>query len=471
MSKCAGLSEATKVLGSRLLIVDGEDIYEYMVMSLRVAAVLKRYGTLQKNGLDEFFVDLTALASAAVADKSVPLQWVGHVVGGAASIPSPGDALLKAASAIAQRMRTECHAATGMTISAGIAHNQLIAKLCASVRKPNAQSVVSEAAVPDYIAGVAWFNLPGVGRSRTRSPVLAAIKALAPAGSTCADLQALPTSSLPVEVRQAVYGRCDAEVVDSGPPKSVGIEETWPNAKIALPSFERVEAEMRTNSKLAVGLVRRLRLHLQYHRQVYHKCVVSWRFISEGYHDVHSASFAIPTSVNDSLRRDEAAAGRAAATLARLATETLRKALAAAPLPLGVCKLGLSAGAAQPTASPGKGSMDAFMRPREAGGDSAAAPASASSSASSSASRKRSGAPSAGKKPKRSIAGYFQAAAETVDTGGAGGATLAAAPAAGPAAGAGAPIAAAGWTCATCTYANADPMFLSCSMCGTARPG
>jgi DNA polymerase iota len=68
-----------------LVLINGEDLTPYRHASKNMISVLKRYGTVQKLGLDEIFVDITAAVDARVLQQvgcgggSNVLEFAGHV--------------------------------------------------------------------------------------------------------------------------------------------------------------------------------------------------------------------------------------------------------------------------------------------------------------------------------------------------------------------------------------------------------
>jgi DNA polymerase IV len=84
---------------------------------------------------------------------------------------------------IAREIRAQIFEETGLTASAGISSNKLIAKIASDWHKPNGQKQVTEEEIPDFIAALPVGRLWGVGKKMREK--LAAMSV-----ATCGDLQA-----------------------------------------------------------------------------------------------------------------------------------------------------------------------------------------------------------------------------------------------------------------------------------------
>jgi DNA polymerase-4 len=70
---------------------------------------------------------------------------------------------LPSASATAREIRARIFAETGLTASAGVSYNKLLAKLASDYRKPNGQFVIPPQAGADFVAGLPVARFHGVG--------------------------------------------------------------------------------------------------------------------------------------------------------------------------------------------------------------------------------------------------------------------------------------------------------------------
>lgn len=98
-------------------------------------------------------------ASDAVNGESDTLNWLRR--------PwhewSPQDRLLLFGAATVAYMRKAVRTELGFTMSAGIAHNKMLAKLSSGMHKPNKQTIVPSVVVPDLMATLPFSRIQGFG--------------------------------------------------------------------------------------------------------------------------------------------------------------------------------------------------------------------------------------------------------------------------------------------------------------------
>ncbi|KAJ1448468.1 hypothetical protein M885DRAFT_411343, partial [Pelagophyceae sp. CCMP2097] len=141
--KCGSMARALEVLGGAATVVDGEDVLPFLQASCAIRDVLKAFGPVERSGSDEFYVDVSAYARRNVADAATAAGAGAHGAAGACGEDGIyGDALLSAGACVAVEIRRAVREATGLTMSAGIAANKLLAKFAASKNKPDGQTVV-----------------------------------------------------------------------------------------------------------------------------------------------------------------------------------------------------------------------------------------------------------------------------------------------------------------------------------------
>jgi DNA polymerase iota len=171
VSKLMSIVEARRVCPA-VVLVPGEDLTPYRAASKRLLAVLQRFGTVERGGLDEAFVDATALVRRRLTDGTADGRWHGHVYAAACQLdvtsnnrhrpmdlrmhgishPSPPSTsaraehgarlLLQVGSAVAADARAALRAEAGLRTAAGVAHSKVVAKLCSGLHKPDDQTSV-----------------------------------------------------------------------------------------------------------------------------------------------------------------------------------------------------------------------------------------------------------------------------------------------------------------------------------------
>lgn len=61
------------------MLVSGEDLTPYRQASKKIQAVLQRFGTAERLGMDEIFLDVTHEARARLAQGRLPAGFLGHL--------------------------------------------------------------------------------------------------------------------------------------------------------------------------------------------------------------------------------------------------------------------------------------------------------------------------------------------------------------------------------------------------------
>ncbi len=145
-------------------------------------------------------------------------------------------------SAVAWEIRCEIFEESGLTASAGIAPNKMLAKIASDWRKPNGQFEIAEAEVDGFMEELPVKKLPGVGR-RTEER-LAAMGV-----QTCGDLQRAGKIDLAerfgkwgAELHELCRGRDNREVRPRRIRKSLSTERTFSENIAEFPVLvERIE--------------------------------------------------------------------------------------------------------------------------------------------------------------------------------------------------------------------------------------
>lgn len=144
----------------------------------------------------------------------------------------------KFASVIAREIREQVFKETGLTCSAGVGPNKLIAKMASEYRKPNGLTVIPPDRVREFMAPLSVRKIHGVGPATERRLNALGLK-------TCTDIRNLGLETLTQELGNwgqwlwdAAHGRDFRSVDSSWERKSFGKEETFGKDKLNLADIE-----------------------------------------------------------------------------------------------------------------------------------------------------------------------------------------------------------------------------------------
>ncbi|KAF7375181.1 DNA polymerase eta [Mycena sanguinolenta] len=133
---------------------------------------------IEKASIDEAFMDLTKPARQIILER---FPWLAQVpddapLGLDTPLPPPPqvvwnglvpstwhDVALAIAAECMEKVRQQISSELGYTTSAGIARNKFLAKLCASYRKPMNQSILRNAAIPNYLKPLPFTKIRFLG--------------------------------------------------------------------------------------------------------------------------------------------------------------------------------------------------------------------------------------------------------------------------------------------------------------------
>lgn len=178
----------------------------YRAVSSRIRAIFGRFTELiEPLSLDEAYLDVSHLQSSGAA--------------------------------IAREIRAQIFEETGLTASAGISSNKLIAKIASDWHKPNGQKQVAEDEIPAFMAALPVGRIWGVGGKMREKLGALGIE-------TCADLQQLDQIELSrrfgkwgVELWHLCRGIDDRPVTPDRTRKSVSSETTFSENIHELPAL------------------------------------------------------------------------------------------------------------------------------------------------------------------------------------------------------------------------------------------
>ena len=265
-ARSAGLSklmstQKAKALCPEVVLVSGEDLTPYRACAKKVRAALSRFGTCEKLGLDECWVDLTAEVERRIAgggpasdpalaghrhsctsrvesnNKHRPQDIravrddvrVSTVVSADVVEEDPvQERRLRVGAAVAAEAREAVRAASGLRMSAGVAHNKTLAKLISGLHKPDDQTVLPASHAARVVELLPVRALPGVGHGvekelASRGVSIASDLRRVPRGDVCEWLGARVGG----KVHDAAWGVDREEVREKPAPSSVTCEDSF----------------------------------------------------------------------------------------------------------------------------------------------------------------------------------------------------------------------------------------------------
>lgn len=253
IQKCMLISEGLR-LCPQLVLVRGEDLYDYRQMSAKITSLLHRFSPLvEKLGLDENFVDVTDLVAERLEDSTDQRIVDGCVYGDLNEKCECGcKKRLCVGSCIAGEVRSEICNILGITSCAGVAHNKLLAKLVCATHKPNQQTTVfpcNSLALLSSLQNVGC--IPGIGHRMSETLQFLGISSVTDLHNCdLTSLQEALGNDMAIKIKKLCFGIDDSPVKQTGKPQSIGLED----------GFMKVCLESDVRDKLATLLQRLLKL-------------------------------------------------------------------------------------------------------------------------------------------------------------------------------------------------------------------
>jgi DNA polymerase-4 len=142
---------------------------------------------------------------------------------------------------VAQRLKTEIHAATGLTASAGVAPNKFLAKIASGWKKPDGLTVIAPERVEQFLHKLPIDALWGVGPVTAQRLRERGITRLIDVRTVEDGVLRAAVGSQAEWLRQLAEGRDDRPVVPNRSAKSSGTENTFSND---LTDINQIRAEI-----------------------------------------------------------------------------------------------------------------------------------------------------------------------------------------------------------------------------------
>ena len=316
--KLMPVTEARKVC-PEIKLVNGEDLRPYRAVSKRMMAILRRFGPVQRIGLDEAWVDITTEVekrSELVGGDAKTLHFSGHIhdpredavvqesqvrvmdlradkadaVSRASSCwhaenIMPWHRRLAVASIIIEEARHALAKEIGLRTSAGISCNKLVSKLVSGLHKPNDQTILFPEHAAEFVAALPLRSLPGVGTKLEQQ--LSSMGISSVASLRCLTVEKLTEcfgDRIGNMLAMIRWGTDATPVVDQGPPKSITVEDSFRECS----SFAAVDKVI---DCLAPDLIARIREDSEEHERHPTRLVVSWRPRGNSYRRLSASQF------------------------------------------------------------------------------------------------------------------------------------------------------------------------------------
>jgi DNA polymerase IV len=217
LSSAMGMMKASSLAPEAVLLPVDFDAYRRHSRAFK-SAVRAICPLVEDRGIDEIYVDLTALVQARLASARVT----------AASAAPSADEAWRHARCVAASMKQAVREATGLGCSVAVAPNKLLAKIGSELDKPDGLTLVTEADVPTRIWPLAVRRINGIGPKSNAKLEALGIRTIAElANADPALLVANFGRSHGTWMHEAAHGRDDRPVVTWSEPKSISRETTF----------------------------------------------------------------------------------------------------------------------------------------------------------------------------------------------------------------------------------------------------
>uniref|UniRef100_A0A3Q2YF60 Polymerase (DNA directed) iota n=1 Tax=Hippocampus comes TaxID=109280 RepID=A0A3Q2YF60_HIPCM len=237
----------------QLVLVKGEDLTHYRVMSYQVTDLLLSFCPLvERLGFDENFVDITEIIQKRLTCTPVS-SFKGYVYS-TSKIKASFHPELALGSHVAAELREAIRDRLGLTSCAGVATSKLLAKLVSGTFKPNQQTTLLPENVDHIMGSLGGLRkIPGVGHQTAKR-----LQALGLV--SVSDLQLFPLTALIRELgspcaahlKNLSLGVDDSPVNPTGAPQSLSDEDSFKKMSCVKEVMDKIQ-------QLLGSLVERMR--------------------------------------------------------------------------------------------------------------------------------------------------------------------------------------------------------------------
>ncbi|XP_032889300.1 DNA polymerase iota isoform X2 [Amblyraja radiata] len=220
----------------QLILICGEDLTPYRDISYKITELLEEFSPLvERLGFDENFIDITDLVEKRlqqIGSGVVPADFSvsGHVYSNQALNTADGKHVrLALGSKIGAEMRTAICDRIGLTSSAGITSNKLLAKLVSGTFKPNQQTTLFPESIQDRMGNLLQLKqVPGIGPKTVKRLEYFGIHTIHALQTFPLDLLEKDLGVITAQrIHKLSFGEDDSPVTPRGPPQSLSNEDSF----------------------------------------------------------------------------------------------------------------------------------------------------------------------------------------------------------------------------------------------------
>jgi len=230
VGKCMYVKDAKNVC-PELILVNGEDLARYRKVSAAVHnSLLKATGCeVERLGMDENWVDVSRLVTMRITDGQEK-ELLSNSIGVECDEVCGCEERLTIGSTIARELRDLIREEHGLTCSAGVSYNKLLAKIGGGVNKPDNQTVVGPAGSIELLSRLSKVtDLPGVGKKMGEMLEMAGVTSLDQLRNI--STEKLEKVGIARDVCRSIvglaWGRDDTPVKMSGRVGIIGLEDRF----------------------------------------------------------------------------------------------------------------------------------------------------------------------------------------------------------------------------------------------------
>ena len=202
-------------------------------MSVYNTLVKESQSEVERLGMDENWIDVTQVVETRLrleGFSGIKQQQLENMVGVGHDPSDPCYQRLYTGGVIARELREKIRQEHGLTVSAGISYNKLLAKLGGGLNKPDNQTVIGRGGVETVLRGEAQVRtIPGVGRRMADTLETGGIVTVAQLRA--ADPAQLVRAGVAEDTARMVQGwargRDPSKVKMSGRVGSIGLEDRF----------------------------------------------------------------------------------------------------------------------------------------------------------------------------------------------------------------------------------------------------